>query len=234
MAGGSPGPADNCAWRGRVQVPWELAGRVFYLHGGKVVLRREMHRMGAFLALAGLGTAIVLLVFLNAAVNDRTPNPPHLYTIDGGRTEAATGFAIGGDEVMTVAHALTDGPIRVDGRAATIVSRDDAADLAILSVPGVHAAPLDTATAAAGDETNVGRVRHAITAHIDGQTRDAIELEADIRPGQSGTPVLTTDGRLAGIIFARSERRPHTAYAVTASPGMNRAASRSPNRVRTG
>jgi S1-C subfamily serine protease len=194
--------------------------------------------MGAFLdarrSLAGLGAAIVLATLLDAGVNADRPNPPHVFTIDGGRTETATGFAIGPGRVMTVAHALTDGPIKVDGRAARIVDVDEANDLAILSVPGVHAGTLLTAIAARGDETNLGTVRRAITAHVDGQTRDALELQADIDPGQSGTPVLTRDGRLAGVIFARSERRPHTAYAVVTSPGMNRAASRSPNSVRTG
>jgi S1-C subfamily serine protease len=178
--------------------------------------------------------ALVLIAVLALAADGRASAPPRLFTIDGGRTETATGFAIGGDEVMTVAHVLTGGPVKVDGRPARIVDVDAAADLAILSLPGVHAAPMSTATVSQGDRTSVGRVRRAITARVDGQARDAIELEADVRPGQSGTPVLTRDGRLAGVIFARSERRPHTAYAVTASPGMKRAASRSPKSVRTG
>jgi S1-C subfamily serine protease len=178
--------------------------------------------------------ALVLIALLALVRNGRAPAAPQLYTVDGGRTETATGFAIGGDRLMTVAHVLTGGPVKVDGRTARIVDVDEGADLAILSLAGVHAAPLETATAVAGDETNLGSVRRSITAHVDGVTRDAFELEADIRPGQSGTPVLTRDGRLLGVIFARSERRPHTAYAVTASPGMKRAASRSPKRVRTG
>jgi S1-C subfamily serine protease len=200
-------------------------------------VRRGIARRAGALArrrLAGLGGALVLLALLNAAVSDDKPKPPQMFTIDAGRTETATGFAIGGDEVMTVAHVLTSGPVTVDGHPAKLVEVDEAADLAILSMPGVHAATLRTATVAAGDKTSVGQVRRAITAHVDGQTRDAIELHADIRPGQSGTPVLSGDGRLAGVIFARSERRAHTAYAVTASPGIKRAASRRPNSVRTG
>jgi V8-like Glu-specific endopeptidase len=72
-------------------------------------------------------------------------------------------------------------------------------------------------------------------------TREVFKLDADVRPGQSGTPVMR-HGRLVGVIFARSTSRPHTAYAVagaslrqiTASAGIRRAASRTPSNVRTG
>jgi S1-C subfamily serine protease len=66
-------------------------------------------------------------------------------------------------------------------------------------------------------------VRRAIVAHIrtpDGQRivrRPALELDAAVLPGDSGAPVLTPDGRVAGVVFARSNRRAHTAYAVAAS-----------------
>jgi S1-C subfamily serine protease len=66
-------------------------------------------------------------------------------------------------------------------------------------------------------------VRRAIVAHIrtpDGHRivrRPALELDAAVLPGDSGAPVLTPDGRVAGVVFARSNRRAHTAYAVAAS-----------------
>lgn len=47
--------------------------------------------------------------------------------------------------------------------------------------------------------------------------RPALELRADILPGDSGAPVLSGDGRIAGVIFARADARPRLAYAVDAS-----------------
>jgi hypothetical protein len=47
-------------------------------------------------------------------------------------------------------------------------------------------------------------------------SRPALELEARLRAGDSGAPVLTEDGELAGVVFARSRNRADTAYAVDA------------------
>ncbi|HEX2105381.1 MAG TPA: hypothetical protein VHF51_17140, partial [Solirubrobacteraceae bacterium] len=47
--------------------------------------------------------------------------------------------------------------------------------------------------------------------------RPALELAARVAPGDSGAPVLDRRGRLAGVLFARSDRRPATAYAVAAA-----------------
>ena len=145
-------------------------------------------------ALAPIVAALVLPASLTGA--DR----PTLLTVDGGRAEHATGFAIRGQTVLTVAHAL-EGPVRVGGRAATVIRRDDDADLALLHVPGLEAKPLPI-----GDTPT-------LTANVDGARRDVIELDREVRPGDSGTPVIR-DGRLIGVIFARSDTRPHTAYAV--------------------
>jgi 1,6-anhydro-N-acetylmuramate kinase len=64
-------------------------------------------------------------------------------------------------------------------------------------------------------------VRRRIDARVragDGRLiarRPAIELRADIRAGDSGAP-LVHDGRIAGIVFARSRGRDGVAYAVDA------------------
>ena len=46
--------------------------------------------------------------------------------------------------------------------------------------------------------------------------RPALELAAPVAAGDSGAPVLV-DGRLAGIVFARSRERAGIAYAVDAA-----------------
>ena len=65
-----------------------------------------------------------------------------------------------------------------------------------------------------------------VTRHIDARIRTgdgrliarrpAIELRADIRAGDSGAPVVQ-DGRVAGIVFARSRVHDGVAYAIDAA-----------------
>ena len=57
-----------------------------------------------------------------------------------------------------------------------------------------------------------------ISARLDGAgPRPALELRADVAAGDSGAPVVTAGGRLAGVVFARSQHRAGVAYAVDAS-----------------
>jgi S1-C subfamily serine protease len=41
-------------------------------------------------------------------------------------------------------------------------------------------------------------------------------LYATVRQGNSGGPLLTTDGQVAGVVFAKSLDDSHTGYALTA------------------
>ncbi|WP_369249734.1 hypothetical protein [Streptomyces sp. R41] len=47
-------------------------------------------------------------------------------------------------------------------------------------------------------------------------TRDVHQFRATARPGNSGEPVLTTDGQVYGMVFARSSAHPETGYALAA------------------
>ena len=149
--------------------------------------------------------------------------------------EVATGFALGPGRVVTVAHVLgTRQPgatVRVaHRRRATILAIDERNDLALLSAPGLKASAAKLA-GATGDvlvlvlrrhhvHPLLAKVRRPIIARIrtpDGRRvvrRHAFELRADIAPGDSGAPVVTADGRVMGVIFAQSNAREHTAYAV--------------------
>ena len=48
-----------------------------------------------------------------------------------------------------------------------------------------------------------------------GVTREVYSLYAAVQPGNSGGPVLTQEGRVAGTVFARSLVDAQTGYALT-------------------
>ena len=58
------------------------------------------------------------------------------------------------------------------------------------------------------------RIRAAVDG---GGRRPALELRVDAGIGESGAPLTTRDGRVAGVLFARSRGRDATAYAVDAA-----------------
>ncbi len=45
--------------------------------------------------------------------------------------------------------------------------------------------------------------------------RDIYAIASIVRPGNSGGPLLTTDGQVAGIVFARSDTDDNVGYAMT-------------------
>lgn len=164
-----------------------------------------------------------------------SPRPAVVQISAGG--EVATGFALGPGRVVTVAHVLSrrrrGAAIRLlDGRRATIATVDQRDDLAVLAVPGLRA-PRTTLGSGHGDVMVLvvrndrvralpARIRRRIVARIrtpDGRRvvrRRALVLRADVQQGDSGAPVLTADGRVAGVVFAQSDLQDDTAYAVDA------------------
>jgi len=48
-------------------------------------------------------------------------------------------------------------------------------------------------------------------------TRDVFSLRALVRPGNSGGPLVSMDGKVLGVIFAASVSDKDTGYALTAS-----------------
>jgi S1-C subfamily serine protease len=134
---------------------------------------------------------------------------PDLVRVTVGRADQATGFVAGPGRVVTVAHVLdAPGDVLVDGRRATVVRRDERLDLALLAVR------VDGPRARFGG-TSEAVVRRA-NARVDGSAwrRPVLELRTEVRRGDSGTPVLSADGRVVGVIFARSASRPSRAWAV--------------------
>ena len=57
-----------------------------------------------------------------------------------------------------------------------------------------------------------------VLARVDGGARPTGAGGAgNVAAGDSGAPLVTASGRLAGVVFARSRSRPETAYAVDAA-----------------
>ena len=152
--------------------------------------------------------AVLAALLLAPAVLAAPPRAPELVTIAVGH-DRAMGFVAGDGLVVTVAHVLGDEPITADGRPATVARVDRRSDLALLRVPGVRG---ERPRFGGGDDTSLlGRpapvVRH-IRASVDGGPRlPALEIRADVAVGDSGAPLVTPTGRVAGVVFARSRSR---------------------------
>jgi S1-C subfamily serine protease len=75
-----------------------------------------------------------------------------------------------------------------------------------------------------GDLTGVKaatrRVLHAVGRDIYGDgtvVRDIYELQAIVRPGNSGGPFVLVDGQVAGLVFAASTTDSDVGYAITST-----------------
>lgn len=173
------------------------------------------------------------------------PPAPRVVSVLGAGSERATGFVSGRGRVVTVAHAVAGARAVAGDRAVRVLPPRAASslparilriarrrDLALLGVPRLR----EDAVRTAGNEgdvsvlvlrggrvvTRVAAVRRAIDARVSAAGAGpvlrwpALELEARLRAGDSGAPVLTEDGKVTGVVFARSRNHRDTAYAVDA------------------
>lgn len=158
-----------------------------------------------------------------------------------GRSLEGTGFAYSPGRVMTNAHVVAgvDEPVVVVDDtefAAEVVYFDPDIDVAVLVVPDLDIPDLSFDTSAgSGDPAAVlgfpengpydagpARVRDEQTLRspniYDDATvlRDTFSLYADVRPGNSGGPLVSPQGDVLGVIFAASVTDSATGYALTA------------------
>lgn len=161
-----------------------------------------------------------------------------------GKVLEGTGFVFGDRRVMTNAHVVggVDKPtVQIGGVGrkydAKVVLYDWHRDIAVLDVPGLKAPALQfTPTDASGGSGAIvagfpengsynvqpARVRGRITAngpdiyHRGTVSRDVYSLYATVRQGNSGGPLLTPEGEVYGVVFAKSLDDPNTGYALTA------------------
>lgn len=153
-----------------------------------------------------------------------------------------SGWVVAPERIVTNAHVVAGSDhvtVQVGGTGrrldATVVGFDPGRDLAVLAVPRLRAAPLERADALSpGDSavvagfprggpyrTEPARIRGTLAATgSDIYDRRPVQREiysvyAHVSPGNSGGPLLTPEGRVAGTVFARSGLSGDTGFVIT-------------------
>lgn len=160
-----------------------------------------------------------------------------------GALSAGSGFVTAPGFVVTNAHVVAGGEsITVSDAAGTVeavaVLVDTATDLAVLSAPGLAAPPIPFADAPADRGTLGATLGYpgggpdlvvrpaAVTDRVEAVGRDVygrdlaqrevLTLTAGVVEGDSGGPFVTSDLRVAGVVFAAAIGEQSTGYALTA------------------
>ncbi|MCH5677185.1 MarP family serine protease [Streptomyces gilvus] len=163
--------------------------------------------------------------------------------VSGDQGREGSGFVYADEHVMTNAHVVAgidDPTVRIGGVGrsydARVVLFDPNKDVAVLYVPGLNAPVLkfddgaergDSAVVAGypqDGDLNLQAATVANRVNATGQniysdrmvTREIYSIRSTVRPGNSGGPLLTTDGRVYGVVFARSTSDNETGYVLTA------------------
>ena len=158
-----------------------------------------------------------------------------------GQNQSGTGFVIAEDRILTNAHVVAgvNEPVvetlRDGIRVGRIVYFDAVDDLAIIAVDNLPTVPLAfTADLPEGTDAVVSgypfggpfsshpaRVVDVGTVNVpdiysnNATGRDVYTLAADVQQGESGGPLLSQDGLVAGVIFAKGATSPDVGYAMT-------------------
>jgi S1-C subfamily serine protease len=175
-------------------------------------------------------------------VVDRTTASTVNVEADGcGRRYEGSGFTTATDTVVTNAHVVAGADDvqvkRPDGEVvdATVVVFDPGRDLAVLEANGLGQEPLPLGPIEPGDQgivigypggqdtprtqpVTVEDRRTAVGRDIYGRERterEVLFLSAELRQGDSGSPVITVDGEVGGVVFAISPDRATTAFALS-------------------
>ncbi|MEU2339267.1 MarP family serine protease [Streptomyces sp. NPDC006654] len=161
----------------------------------------------------------------------------------GTQGREGSGFVFAPEHVMTNAHVVAgiDNPsVRIGGVGASydaqVVLFDPDRDVAVLYVPQLRAPVLRFDTSASrgrsavvagypqDGDLNLQAATVANKVQATGQniyndatvTREIYSIRSTVRPGNSGGPLLTTGGRVYGVVFARSTSDSETGYVLTA------------------
>ena len=154
-----------------------------------------------------------------------------------------SGFIYAPEHVMTNAHVVagTRGAITIEQgdrrRSGTVVAYDPERDLAVVYVPGLAGPVLDFASQTAGSGTDAivlgfpldgpfnaqsarvrdaGPIRGPDIYDAASVTRDIYTIRGLVRSGNSGGPLVATDGTVLGVVFAAAADDPQTGFALTA------------------
>ena len=157
---------------------------------------------------------------------------------------SGSGFVVAPGYVLTNAHVVagvSQPRVQVSGQgeylAAKVVAFDPKLDVAVLLIPKLRATPLPLADnlAASGDPVvalgfpgggdftaTPARIRAVITARGDdiygqaGVERELYAFRGQLRPGNSGGPLLRPNGEVVGMVFGAGVGDSKTGYAITA------------------
>jgi S1-C subfamily serine protease len=204
------------------------------VHSSKIITALDSHFPSAPTVIGDIGRLIDPNGFPQVFIGSEP--------ICGGIVEGS-GFVVGTDLIATNAHVVAGikHPFVQDANgthSATVIWFDSNLDFAVLRVsnlsgdslvisnahndPGTPAAVLGypgggpfTASAAAilDQFTASGR-----NIYGKGNTnRDVYEIQANVIPGNSGGPLVATDGSVIGVVFAESTTYQHVGYALTTS-----------------
>lgn len=158
-----------------------------------------------------------------------------------GVAQSGSGFVVSDDRVVTNAHVVagvTEPVVEApngETLAGSIVYFDAIDDLAVIAVPGLTTAALPLGeTIERGEDAAVqgypygGPFSSGAAAVLDVGTadvndiykqgsspREVYTLAADVREGNSGGPLLSLDGEVVGVVFAKSGDRADVGYAMT-------------------
>lgn len=158
-----------------------------------------------------------------------------------GQNQTGSGFVVSPGRVVTNAHVVAGVPQPVvetpDGGAlpGRVVYFDSKRDLAVLAVEGLPTVPLPlgpdlpTGSAAAfagyphggpfqSKPATVQGVSTLLVPDIYGNNpapEQVYKLAGDVQPGNSGGPLLSQQGRVAGVIFAKTTSDVAVGYALT-------------------
>lgn len=157
-----------------------------------------------------------------------------------GSSLSGSGFVVAEDRIVTNAHVVagvTEPIVEAPGQPAVagrVVAYDTDNDLAVIAVPDLATPALEIAEPGVGADVAVAgypfggplEVRPArvmsigpITIEEAGRTstRDIVTLAADVDHGNSGGPVLTGDGAVGAVVFAKSDSVENVGFAVPVS-----------------
>lgn len=157
-----------------------------------------------------------------------------------GQNQTGTGFVVSPGRVVTNAHVVagvSQPVVEVPGGGAMpgrVVYFDSKRDLAVLAVDGLPTAalplstdlPAGTAAAFAGyphggpyqsKPATVQGISTVLVPDIYGNNPvpdEVYKLAGDVQPGNSGGPLLTTSGEVAGVIFAKTTSNAALGFAI--------------------
>ncbi|RAX16786.1 serine protease [Pseudarthrobacter sp. AG30] len=160
-----------------------------------------------------------------------------------GQNQTGTGFVVSQGRVVTNAHVVAGVSQPVvempDGGAmpGRVVYFDTKRDLAVLAVDNLPSQPLPLSRDLPGGSqaafagyphggpfqskpATVQDIATVLVPDIYGNNpspEDIYRLAGDVQPGNSGGPLLTTDGQVAGVIFAKATSDAEVGFAITMS-----------------